>query len=65
MGYPANVPKFIEGRPGKKRAHATMKGTRDHPLPNVGAAGPPRLKHWTRILAENARAHRPRKHSGA
>jgi hypothetical protein len=58
MGYPSNIPKFIEGRPGKKRAHATMKGTRDHPLPNVGTAGPHRPKRWQRVLAESARAQR-------
>jgi hypothetical protein len=60
MGFPAKVPKFIEGnRPGKRRAHATMKGTRNDPQPNVGAAGPHRPKKWQRILADAARAHRP------
>lgn len=54
MGYPAKVPAFIElNRPGKKRAHITMKGTRKHPLPNVGTPGPHRPKHWTKILASH------------
>jgi hypothetical protein len=57
MGFPANVPNFIEGkRPGKKRAHATMKGTRKHPLPNVGTPGPHRPPTWQKLLsAQGAR----------
>lgn len=58
MGFPAKIPAFIEGdRPGKRRAHETMKGTRQNPIPSVGSPGPHRPKKWQKILADNARRY--------
>lgn len=61
MGFPSKVPAFIElNRPGKKRAHTTMKGTRQHPIPNVGTPGPHRPKTWQKLLVENAKPFKRR-----
>lgn len=50
MGYPANPPS-IEGRPPKKRAHQTARGTPHKKQPPLGTAGPKRHKRWQTLLA--------------